>query len=91
MVCESYVEKCCCDLAETRGWMVRKIAFVGRRDAPDRLFIRRGVTLWVEFKRLNVKPRKTQLHEHAEMRKFGASVEVVDRIEGFAELLERYE
>lgn len=46
------------------GWTVRKVQFIGRRGAPDRLFMRRGPSgpelIFIEFKR----PGDGVLSEH---------------------------
>lgn len=51
---ESSVEKTVVDYAEKRGWLVRKLRWIGRVGAPDRIFIRDGRVVFIEFK----KPRK---------------------------------
>lgn len=80
------------------GGEVRKVQWIGRNGAPDRLVMlpaRRGsngyaveaATIWVELKAPGEKPRPEQLREHARMCKVGQWVEVIDSIEGVEELL----
>jgi hypothetical protein len=80
------------------GGEVRKVQWVGRRGAPDRLvMLPRGrassgsfsacSTLWVELKAPGVKPEPHQIREHERMRKMGQIVAVIDSIEGVEELL----
>jgi hypothetical protein len=78
------------------GGGVRKVRWVGRRGAPDRLVMLpdpgpgRGVfnnSWWVELKAPGVKPEAYQLREHERMRKMGQRVVVIDSIEGVEELL----
>lgn len=85
------------------GGEVRKVAWLGRRGAPDRLVmlpygkIERLVegklkpelptTVWVELKAPGVKPESHQLREHERMRRMGQRVVVIDSIEGVEELL----
>lgn len=79
------------------GGIIRKVRWIGRRDAPDRLILLpqdpAGMVayparqVWVEFKRPGEKPRASQLREHATMRKFGCDVRVIDSFEGVDDLL----
>jgi len=82
---EATIEKECCRRAETAGWWHRKVQWVGSRDAPDRVFIRDGQTVWVEFKAPGKVPRPTQAREHKEMREAGATVLVIDDVDDFCE------
>lgn len=83
------------------GGEVRKVEWVGRRGAPDRLvmlpsqiksdsgdiLVFDACTIWVELKAPGVEPEPYQLREHARMRALGQSVEVIDSIEAVESLL----
>lgn len=81
------------------GGEVRKVQWIGRRGAPDRLVmlptfsvVERGKLnpqspIWVELKAPGVKAEAHQLREHARMRAMGQRVAVIDSIEGVEELL----
>ena len=80
------------------GGEVRKVQWVGRRGAPDRLVMlplgrassgsfSACPTLWVELKAPGMKPEAHQLREHARMKAMGQRVVVIDSIEGVEELL----
>lgn len=79
------------------GGEVRKLQWIGRRGAPDRLVMlphgrRAGFnasikTFFVELKAPGKKPRPEQSREHTRMRRMGQIVEVVDSIEGVEALL----
>ncbi|MEY2655319.1 MAG: hypothetical protein RLZZ524_2347 [Pseudomonadota bacterium] len=81
------------------GGEVRKVKWIGRRGAPDRVllmgyrrvnrdgFTEEGNTTWIELKAPGVKPEPYQLREHARMRRMGQRVVVIDSIEGVEELL----
>lgn len=77
------------------GGECRKVQWIGRRGAPDRLVMLPGCrdstvaanTCWVELKATGVKPELHQLREHDRMRKMGQRVVVIDSIEGVEELL----
>lgn len=65
--------------AVKHGYKVRKLAFVGVRGAPDRLFGRRGRAVLIEFKRIGEVPSVQQLRRHQELREdFGFSVHWTD-------------
>jgi hypothetical protein len=70
------------------GGEVRKVQWVGRNGAPDRLvMLPRPTTVWVELKAPGEKPRPSQLREHERMRAMGQRVEVIDSLEGVEALL----
>ena len=81
------------------GGEVRKVQWIGRRGAPDRLVMlpqiwlhgfvptRLHCAIWVELKTPGKKPEPHQLREHNRMRAMGQRVEVIDSIEGVDALL----
>lgn len=83
------------------GGEVRKVEWVGRRGAPDRLVMLPPAahvsgyhriyitprTIWVELKAPGVEPESYQLREHERMRKLGQAVVVIDSLEGVERLL----
>lgn len=77
------------------GGEVRKVQWIGRRGAPDRLVMLPWIvngcitspTVWVELKAPGAKARPSQLREHERMRSMGQRVVVIDSIEGVEELL----
>lgn len=78
---ESAIENAVVIRAERAGYFCRKVQWVGRRSAPDRLFARedRG-SVYIEFKAPGEKPTTQQLREHDRMRKAGIEVHVCDCI-----------
>lgn len=93
---ESQIEAYLVKRVKALGGEVRKVQWIGRRGAPDRLVMlpdgwtgRQWVpqTTWVELKAPGVKPEAYQLREHARMRAMGQRVEVIDSIEGVERLL----
>lgn len=64
--------------AEAAGWFVRKVSWIGRKSAPDRVFAKSGRTVWIEFKRPGETPTLLQLEEHKRMRLAGMEVHVCD-------------
>ena len=77
--------------ARARGWFTRKYRTVGRRSAPDRLFIRNGVVLFVEFKRAGAQPTELQRIEIAAMRAAGALVVWLDDLADLQAVLSAHE
>lgn len=51
MSTEATVESPVCTWAEAQGWFVRKLQWAFRSGAPDRLFIKGGRVVFIEFKR----------------------------------------
>jgi len=74
--------------AEAAGYFCRKVAWVGRKHAPDRVFSRddRG-TVWIEFKRPGEDARPGQAREHKRMREAGMEVHVCDNVEDALRIL----
>lgn len=64
------------------GGEVRKVKWIGRNGAPDRLVMMMPARLWfVELKRPGGKLEAHQAREHARMMKMGQRVLVLDTIE----------
>ena len=60
------------------GGEVRKLKWIGRRGAPDRVLMWKGHTIWIEFKAPGCVPDAHQLREHKRMRLMGQRVYVLD-------------
>jgi hypothetical protein len=83
------------------GGEVRKVQWIGRIGAPDRLVMLPPTvaigwggneclvptSIWVELKAPGAKPRPSQVREHERMRAMGQRVEVIDSLEGVEGLL----
>ena len=79
------------------GGEVRKVQWIGRRGAPDRLVMLppmyQGLGkiisnhCWIELKAPGVKAEPHQLREHERMRAMSQRVVVIDSIEGVDALL----
>lgn len=88
---EAKIEKKCCEYAQGRGWWVSKYTAPGKKAVPDRLFIRNGVVLFVEFKRPGETPTVQQSNRHSQMRKAGANVIWVDNFADFKNYIIAFE
>ena len=70
------------------GGEVRKVKWIGRRGAPDRVVMLPGGRLyWVELKRPGQKAEPHQAREHERMRGMGQRVLVIDSFEAIEVLL----
>lgn len=69
--------------AERNGWLFEKVKSLSRRGWPDRLLVRRGLHVWVEFKRPGQKPTAQQAEVHEDMRKRGMIVKWFNTLESF--------
>lgn len=78
---ENTIERGLVRRAEADGWLVRKVAWIGRHSAPDRLFARDSVVVFIEMKRPGEALRKPQFAEHRRLRRQGMLVRSVDSIE----------
>lgn len=78
---EAAVEMPVVKRAEKAGYFVRKVSWIGRRSAPDRLFARkdRG-QVYIEFKKPGAKATLAQTTEHDRMRAAGIEVYVCDNV-----------
>jgi hypothetical protein len=63
------------------GGEVRKVNWVNRRGAPDRLVMLPDKAFWVEVKAPGVEAEPHQLREHTRMREMGQVVYLVDSYE----------
>lgn len=87
MTREIEIERPACEYAKCRGWFEAKIAASNKNGMPDRIFHRRGCTIYVEFKAPGEKPTPQQLKRHRELRAHGIAVHVVDSLEAAYVLL----
>lgn len=59
-VAERDVEGDACKWAKKEGWLSYKFTSPSRRAVPDRVFIKDGIVVWVEFKKKGKKPTTLQ-------------------------------
>lgn len=80
---ESRVEKHLVDRVKALGGEVRKVGWIGRRGAPDRLVLMPGPgkNFWVELKAPGQVAEPHQWREHERMRLCGEIVLVLDSVE----------
>ena len=72
------------------GWLTYKFKSPSQKGVPDRIFIKDGQNVYVEFKATGKKPTELQSRVHQQMREYGALVFVIDSIESGIALLESF-
>lgn len=87
MIREKDIEAYLVRQALKHGLLLRKCQWVGHNHCPDRLLMSPKLTVWVELKAPNKKPRAGQSREHDRLRQAGQRVEVVDSKTGVDELI----
>ena len=78
---ESKIERKCKLLAQSQGWFQVKIEKCSVRGFPDRLFIRNGKTMYVEFKNEVGRLSDEQIRIIEQIREHGADVYVISSLE----------
>ena len=84
---ENVIENHLVQRAKQLGGEVRKVRWIGRRGAPDRLVMLPGRMLWVELKAPGEKVKPHQAREHERMRAMGQTVAVVDSLDDVEAML----
>lgn len=70
------------DYAKLRGWWTIKVDTPTCNGVPDRLYLRRGVYVWIEWKRPGGGELSAiQVRRIKEMREHGATVYVLDNLD----------
>jgi len=83
---ESQIENRLIKELKKLGIETRKVQWIGRDGAPDRLILANG-GIWAELKAPGEKPRLNQVIEHKKMRAAGMRVEIIDSPEGVDRLV----
>ncbi len=87
MAAEAELEKYLLRRVKELGGDTRKVRWIGRNGAPDRLVMLPHKVFFLELKAPGKKPTAVQLKEHERLRRFGLDVFVADTIEQIEELL----
>ena len=75
---ELHIEDPICTWAEDDGWLVRKLTYPGRDGAPDRMFIKGGRVVFIEFKDTGKPLAPLQARERKRLLAAGAEAYMVD-------------
>ena len=84
---EAALEAVLVDLAEKHGWYVRRLAWRGRRGAPDLFLAKNGYVVLIELKVPGRHATGQQVQEHARLGAAGVLVAVVDNPVAFLAVL----
>lgn len=82
MIRESDIEKYLVEQVTKHGGEIRKLKWIGRRGAMDRVVLFPHVLVWVELKAPGEEPEPHQEREHRRFRNMGQIVQVVDSFTG---------
>lgn len=85
---ESVMEDLLVERAESLGWISRKVSWIGRRGAPDRLFAKPGRLIFIELKRPGGKTSPNQEREITSLRNAGIEVYLIEDLKSGYALLE---
>lgn len=78
---ESSVESAVCKYAKSKGWLPVKLSGPGDRGKPDRMFLRNGKAVFIEFKAPGKKPTALQLRWLEQLSDMGFVATWVDNVE----------
>lgn len=84
---ESQIERYLVERVKALGGECRKLRWIGRNGAPDRIVMLNGRVIFIEFKAPGEKCRPHQIREHERMCRMGQHVVVVDSHDGVDEVL----
>lgn len=84
---EKKLEKRCCDVARANGWYTRKFSSPSNRGVPDRIFVKDGNVVFIEFKAPGNEPTKLQDHELDLLKEHGANATWTDNVHDFKQIL----
>lgn len=86
---ESSIEKAVCDFARINKCLVLKLAAPGQKGQPDRMILKDGKILFIEFKAPGGKVSPLQLKWQEDLRARGFTSEFIDSIPRGIDLVER--
>lgn len=84
---ERQIEKKACELAKAAGWLPFKFVSPAQRGVPDRIFIKDGRIVFIEFKAPGAKPTKLQWRMIERLIAQGCEVHVCDSVESACDAL----
>lgn len=87
MIREKDIEKKVVDLAKKAGWLAFKWTSPSQRGVPDRIFIKDGSVVFIEFKAPGKKPTQLQAQTIRKLRDHFMVVHVCDSVESAVDAL----
>ncbi len=83
---ESQIETTVNKYAKQLGWLCYKFVSPNNRGVPDRIYIKAGTVIMIEFKAAGKKPTKLQAKTIADIKGEQVEVYVIDSVEAGKEL-----
>ena len=80
---ESKIEAQCVKWAKENDWLSYKFVSPSNRGVPDRIFLRNGKTVFVEFKQPGKVPSTLQARQIELLKAYDFKVFVITSLEGF--------
>ena len=87
---ESVIENYLVERMKSIGAEIRKVKWIGRRGAPDRCVMHKGLTVWIELKAPNEEAQAHQVREHERMQRAGQTVLIIDSLEKVDQFFEMF-
>lgn len=78
---ERDIERKACEIAKAAGWLAFKFVSPAQRGVPDRIFIKDGRVVFIEFKAPGAKPTALQWRMINRLIAQGCEVHVCDSVE----------
>ncbi len=76
----AHVQEPVTEYARSKGWLARRMQFIGRRGCPDTWFFKDGRVIIVEFKDRGEEPNAQQTRQIKRLRAAGMTVFIVDNV-----------
>ena len=83
---EKQIEKKVCEYAESLGWLQYKFKSANHKGVPDRIFMRGGEVLFIEFKGTGKYPTKLQCKIRDDIEEKGIDVFIIDSVQDGKEI-----
>lgn len=80
---EKTIEKNCVKWAESQGWLSYKFVSPSNRGVPDRIFLRDGKTVFVEFKKPGGETSALQVRQIEKIKSYDFKVFIIDNLRSF--------
>jgi Holliday junction resolvase len=84
---EKDIERKACEAAKRAGWLAFKFTSPAQRGVPDRIFIKNGRIVFIEFKASGSKVTALQERMIERLRSHGCEVYVCDSVEAARDVL----
>jgi hypothetical protein len=87
---ESTIEKKVCDYARQKGLIVMKLSGINQKGQPDRMFLKNGQSLFIEFKAPGKLPTALQYRWLSQLRSEGFTASHCDNPESGISIIDEF-